>query len=246
MRIATSCITCAMERDSLEKGEVLFADLNDDDILVARCPKGHEVRFVLQQLRFEVLMEMGAMALLDGYYRKAVSSFAAAVERFMEFYIRAACGGRGVATEALTNTWKLMSSQSERQLGAFMALYLLEEGAAPSLDAKMTEFRNAVIHKGRFPSRSEAYRYGEWAFSFMVEAGAKLRSRHEDASFRVVAGTIGPAFDKLRARGEQTALQYTSMFLSWADSSWASATFDRAMRLLKDRRADTWAPPDEA
>lgn len=48
---------------------------------------GHVVAFTLDTLRFELLFESGIVALLAGFRREAVSSIAAALERFYEFSI---------------------------------------------------------------------------------------------------------------------------------------------------------------
>jgi len=149
MKIHTSCNECAMDRDIGDHPEALYVDLTDDWIITATCSMGHKLAFALQQQKFEVLLEMGAMALLDGYYREAVATFAAAQERFLEFFIRAVCYAREVSGSAFDGAWKAVSSQSERQLGAFIFLYLLLEGAPPPLK-DTTKFRNDVIHKGAF------------------------------------------------------------------------------------------------
>jgi hypothetical protein len=139
--------------------------------------------------------------------------------------------------------WKLMANQSERQIGAFVILHLLEMGTPPLLDEKMAKFRNDVIHKGVFPSKSSAYSYGKWAFEFIVSTGFQLRAKHEEAAFEVLKRKMGPSWAKAREKGGSVGLQYTPMFLSWTDSSWASATFDRSMKNLEERRHHTWAPP---
>ena len=45
----------------------------------ATCPHGHKTAIVLKAQKFEVLFDMGVSALLDGYCREAVTSFAAAL-----------------------------------------------------------------------------------------------------------------------------------------------------------------------
>lgn len=243
MRIATGCMECSKERDALGQGEVLYAELEEDQVLMTTCSKGHQVRFVLQQTRFELLLEMGGMAFLDGYYREAVSSFAAALERFFEFYILVVCEARQVERDKVEGAWKLMSNQSERQLGAFIVLHLLESGTPPGLDQKMTELRNKVVHKGMFPSKSEAYSYGRWAFDFIVRVGVQMRAKHEGAAQRIIARLMSTAFMKAQADSKPIGTQYTSMFLSWADASWASSSFDQSMKNLAERRHYTWASP---
>jgi len=58
--------------------------------------------------------------------------------------------------------WKEVSSQSERQLGAFVFVWATNFGKAPALlPNALVKFRNEVIHKGKIPSKEEALRYGD-------------------------------------------------------------------------------------
>jgi hypothetical protein len=109
---------------------------------------------VLQQQRFELLFDMGACALLDGYHREAVSSFTSSLERFYEFFIRASFLQIGHTLDEVEAVWKPIAKHSERQLGAYVAIYMRECGAAPALlSSKNIEFRNNVIHRGKIPDR---------------------------------------------------------------------------------------------
>jgi hypothetical protein len=62
--------------------------LTDDGTYEVRCGRGHISSVRLLNAKFELLFEMGLNALVDGYGREAVSSFAASLERFYEFYWR--------------------------------------------------------------------------------------------------------------------------------------------------------------
>ncbi len=111
------CLRCEAEKP--ERQYVVEAELRDDLAFDAQCPHGHKTLFVWEAQKFEILFEMGALALLDGYGREAISSFAAAQERFHEFCIKVFLTGNGVNRDEFIRTWKLVSSQSERQLGAY-------------------------------------------------------------------------------------------------------------------------------
>ena len=53
-----------------------------------------------------------------------------------------------------------MAQQSERQVGAFTALYYKHLKELPDpLPQNAVEFRNNVTHKGYFPSKEETYNY---------------------------------------------------------------------------------------
>jgi hypothetical protein len=141
---------------------IASSELNDSNIYEVRCPKGHQSYLVLQQQKFELLFDIGACALLDGYHREAVSSFTSSLERFREFFIRASFLQNGNPLNVIEAVWKQVAKHSERQLGAYVTVYLRECGTAPPLlSSKNIEFRNNVIHRGKIPDRSESVAYGE-------------------------------------------------------------------------------------
>ena len=165
----------------------------DSGIHDLRCPECQE-RFVLflRQQRFEMLFDLGTRALMDGYAREAVVNFAAALERALEFYLRAAllerAAGEHRELEAVAReldaTWKLLVSQSERQLGAFAAVYLARQGHAPEFLTPQglgADFRNRVIHRGYLPRESEVRDYAARLFALMN----RLLSELGDAALQV-------------------------------------------------------------
>jgi hypothetical protein len=156
-------MTCVREHkmpDSLR--EITHIELRDDDKYELTCQFGHKTTTILQQLRFEILFDIGAHAILDGYYREAVLSFTSSLERFYEFAIRVFLNKISKSDDLFQNCWKKISSQSERQYGAFIFLWASFFNGVPELlSGTQIEFRNDVIHKGRIPSRDEAFKYGE-------------------------------------------------------------------------------------
>jgi hypothetical protein len=68
-----------------------LAELQDNGLYYMKCEMGHETVTWLQQEKFETLFELAANAILDGYYRDAISSFSSAMERFYEFYLKVIC-----------------------------------------------------------------------------------------------------------------------------------------------------------
>jgi hypothetical protein len=151
-----------MKDDLPNAGIAAVVPIADEPTYEVECGRGHRSFVLLQQQRFEVLFQIGAYAIVDGYFREAVSSFTASLERFYEFFIRAALIENGVPSDATRDAWKAVSRQSERQLGAFIFLHLREtKTAPPMLSNKDVEFRNEVVHQGRIPSRHQAIEYGE-------------------------------------------------------------------------------------
>ncbi|AWT34759.1 hypothetical protein GCM10008956_28990 [Deinococcus arenae] len=179
MDFPTTCPQCAHEN------RAEFADSSVHDLRCARC--GARYCVLVRKQKFEVLFDLGTRALMDGYAREAVASFAAALERFFEFYVRAfaleQAAGRErpfeEALSALEGTWRHVASQSERQLGMFALAYLLREGREPDFLTPKglgTDFRNRVIHRGALPTRAEVDAYAAGVFTLidrlLTELGA--------------------------------------------------------------------------
>lgn len=170
MFFVTVCPVCGGEN------RVEFADSSVHDVTCGAC--GARSCVFVRKQKFEVLFDLGTRALMDGYAREAVASFAAALERFFEFYVRAFALERaadsaqefGEALGVLEGTWRHVASQSERQLGMFALAYLLREGREPEfLTAKAlgAEFRNRVIHRGYLPRRAEVEEYAALVFGLI-------------------------------------------------------------------------------
>ena len=139
-----------------------YVELRDDGRYEFTCEKGHTTVTVVQEQKFEVLFDLGAYAIIDGYYREAISSFTSSLERFYEFFIKACLFEEGLDKEVFEITWKNVSQQSERQLGAFIFLYCKSFSKSPVLlHQKQIKLRNDVIHKGKIPTREEAIAYGD-------------------------------------------------------------------------------------
>jgi len=158
------------------------ADFQEPGIYLVTCDKGHRVAYCLQQQRFEVLFEAGLVAVADGYYREAVSSFATSLERFWEFFSSVITSDRGISEENWASTWKMIQNQSERQLGAFVMAHLLHLGTVPTgLTEKEVAFRNSVIHKGHIPQRSEAIGFATTVLKLVSPLLDELKEHYPSA-----------------------------------------------------------------
>lgn len=133
----------------------------NDSVYELTCPKGHRFPANVLYHEFQKLFEVAVNALADDYYREAVGSFAASYERSLELFIRVILKANGTKVDELSRCWQMVSRQSERQLGAFIALFLLEFGNQPPVLANgYIELRNKVIHRGYFPTKEECLSYG--------------------------------------------------------------------------------------
>lgn len=97
----------------------------DDGKYEVCCVAGHVSTVTVDNLKFELLFEMGLNALVDGYPREAVSSFASALERFYEFYWQVVAMFHSIPEQQMDIAWKVIAKQSERQLGMFVSAALL-------------------------------------------------------------------------------------------------------------------------
>lgn len=158
---------------------VTIEDIRDDGIYTVQCVNGHTTKTILQEQKFEILFQIGAYAIADGYYREAISSFTSSLEQLYAFFIRAALSEKGVSDEATGRMWHYMKNQSERQLGAFIVIYTSELGKAPVLlDEKLISCRNKVIHQGLIPDRNKAVEYGEAVRSVMHPIMKEVNNRY--------------------------------------------------------------------
>lgn len=162
MRTVTTCMQCQAENGIPNFSSFGIERIPDDGVIELTCDRGHHTFMLIQQAKYEILSELAVTALCDGYYREAVASFASALERLYEHYVAVVCRARGTDHAAFAAAWKPLRKASERQLGAFSMLYLVETGEAFSLLAdKHVSFRNNVIHAGLIPDRNETVVYGQ-------------------------------------------------------------------------------------
>lgn len=56
-----------------------IAEITDNGKYQVTCDKGHNTEVTLDNLKFELLFELGLNAIIDGYYRDAVSSITASL-----------------------------------------------------------------------------------------------------------------------------------------------------------------------
>ncbi len=159
---------------------MIRSELREGMIMDLECPRRHKAVIVCDAEKFEALFNMGSSALLDGYGREAVSSFAATLERFHEFAIRVFLAKQKVSREQFDLTWKLAANQTERQVGGYYFLHLAHFNSAPSANQMKTEFRNSVIHKGMIPTDGEAFEYGEFVYDYIVGSVKMLRKAFDE------------------------------------------------------------------
>jgi hypothetical protein len=209
------CPACAAATDGI--GTWFVDTIREDGLYTGQCPEGHDLLIGTQTLPHEMLFEIAINAIFDGYNREAVSSFSASMERFFEFAIRVVANKHAVSLDAFDETWKEVSRQSERQMGAYIFLYLLEFGIGPRLlTNKMTALRNEVVHKGKLPTRKEALAFGSAVHEVIQESIRRLRATHVDQVNAILGKHVSKVAEKMGASYPRT-FQVTSTALNVID-----------------------------
>lgn len=212
MRLLISCMTCLQERG---RPSDWFAqvEFRDDGRYEVQCPNGHRTVTLLQAEKYEVLFEIAIHAILDGYYREAVASFAASLERFYEFAIAVLLEDLKVKRDDVEAAWKHVSNQSERQLGGFLYLWMSRfKGVPQLLSPDDAGFRNAVVHKGKIPSKDEATAFGQSVLEVVVPKLAQIKQQLHAAMLQVTFYSLRSKFGK----GSQEQVQPCTMGLNTA------------------------------
>lgn len=194
MRLEISCSKCSEQIAPGELG-VVYSDMYsvcDNGIYEFECPQGHRTTTVLRTPKHEVLYSIGANAYLDGYFRDAIASFASALERYYEFALRVISRHKKIDPETFIKTWGFISSQSERQYGAFITVWMMETGESytPLSNNKITDWskkRNGVIHKGVIPTPVQSLEYGQYVMDVIAPIEkvliANYAAAHKDECF---------------------------------------------------------------
>lgn len=165
--------------------------LTNEGMYVVKCDFGHSLVTGISLINHEILFETGVFAILDGYYREAITSFSASLERYYEFAIRSIAQAHGCPALVENKCWKDISSQSERQLGTYIYLYSIHFKKNPQLlPQNMTEIRNSAVHKGLIPSLDKVMCFGEAVLSIVSEGSAQIMKSAPEASHKVVSEKI--------------------------------------------------------
>lgn len=167
--IYVQCMQCFGE--AVKTGKIpslttykIFNHNRIDEHISFVCEHGHKNIVMVGELQFETLLHIAFDDFYNQYYRESVFNFAAAQERFFEFAIGLICAEAGIGYTEIMDAWTLIANQSERQLGAFYFLFFQRFKTKPFLK-KFEDYagiRNAVVHKGKSPSKQEARNYGEF------------------------------------------------------------------------------------
>jgi len=236
MKVFISCMECQRQM-GIPSFKYAEADINNDFYFVTTCESGHKTLTLLQEERFEVLFEFGCGALLDGYYRETVSSIAAAIERYHEFFIRVITIQNNLPMDKFHEVWKYISNQSERQLGAFYLMYLHEfKTVPPNFVERYAPFRNKVIHKGYIPTQGEARKYAEEAFNYIVYSLQILKNGYSESIQQLISMNLQKVISTDNKLPISTMAINSIIGLISGEEDWGSRCFDSVLDAFKKRR----------
>lgn len=243
MIVKLFCPTCAYKASKNLKDRISIdvpvpvEQIKDDGKYQVKCAHGHINTVILDNIKFELLFEAGVNAVIDGYYRESVSSFASSLERFFEFYWNVAMVHLGKDQDYIDQTWKPLSRLSERQIGAFSTAALILTDKPPTLlnPNKEIAFRNKVIHNGYIPDEEEATEFGNTIMKVIIENLDDLRKIAPDSLDKVYQNFTPespPEEDEDELIGRVNIL--TCVDVRYPDKE-AKVISDHFKRILRDR-----------
>jgi len=251
MKLRVPCMQCFQEL-GIPTDEMMPVELRDDGLYSATCERGHTTITAVQEQKYEVLFDIAAMALLDGYPREAAAGMAAALERFYEFYVHVISLKHGVKEEVFTSTWEQVEGKSERQFGAYFFASLLDKpdsipptieneqpiltGVSKSQTRTWQAFRNAVVHKGYIPSTAECLAYGDVVYRHIGQLAHELKSSSGEYIQKATVAHLSRAHQS--GTGKQVATMSIPTLLSLTRAERPAASLQEALKSLEKYR--TW------
>lgn len=205
MKIGLRCPVC--------KGSIVFFnEVNNDGVYTNTCIQGHKSIQLVCSFKFQTLFEHGLYALLDGYYAESIFNISASLERFFEMSIKIFMLKNGIDVFDIEKHWSFISSQSERQKGAYYFLYLNEYKEVKINPEKMkpertlykflgkfdewSTFRNKVIHKGYIPTEDECFAYVECAYNYIMQSLNLIKGNSSNELHKLSVYTQKSLIDK--------------------------------------------------
>jgi hypothetical protein len=207
MKIDVRCFKCT---------ELNKVELNEEFKFKYVCSScGEEEESQLSLEKYQVLFDLGIICLKNGYYKEAVADFAAALERCFEYSIRVILNKNKIDNDRIDTLWKEIRNQSERQFGAFVALYMREFNKVFKLDTKQSGFRNDVIHKGKIPTFKDTYKYAEYVYNNIYSILGELATSDYDGY--IYNYIISPKKDDDYNKGVYVSFINTTSFFEIVD-----------------------------
>lgn len=245
MKIRLKCPKCA-ELQGMDSPAVAeeWATIDDSGWFEFNCHQDHKQLIELHNLKFDLLYENGAYALLDGYPREAVATFASALERYYEFHLLLLAASRGVTRTAFDAAWRVIGNRSERQIGAYVVGHALEFGEAPptlAAEQKLEKLRNDVVHNGMLPTEVQAIEFGDEVLRIIRTGIATLRTLEVGKAGLLAKGYMWESARRRPVRYKENPAGQVGAFTiaSPMMASQTDANLPAALKRLAQFR-DTW------
>lgn len=233
MKLRLTCMKCLQE-NGIPNLRSINVDINDTGIYQTKCDRGHDIAAVLQNLKFELLFDLGTLALIDGHTRESVSSLASSLERFLEFCIELISVSNEINREEYNCTWKYIRNSSERQLGAFYFLYLQHfNKSAEQIDSNWVGFRNSVIHKGKIPEYGDVLDYGEYILQYIFSILKEFRENDEDVIQNIISYKLIEKNKKIKTNNISTMHIPTTISVVSGEKDYREKSFKKAIKEMK-------------
>ena len=215
MKIWLPCYECTKKTGADNPRNSYRVDIVENRRVEFTCTEGHKNKYNVQGAKYQILFESSFRALVEGFYLEAVLGFTASLERFYEFYCKFVCHKHGFDKDGFSDTWKQVLSQSERQYGAFLFLYGIEEKKPfdpkkYKMD-KLKKFRNKIIHKGYLPTEKEVIEYGDLIFNLIMPVSVELAVKDAEYFHRFSGIELLNDIKKSKAEGNVPSTGITSI-----------------------------------
>lgn len=234
MRHRALCVDCYAE----SKKAIVWTEgeIQSELIAVCRCPHGHVSIAGLMHDQFDVLYSSAVFAFLEAFYSESILSFTAALERAYEHYIKLYLAKQSMEFELIDRFWKEISSQSERQYGAFCLAYFATENQEWSSDQNHVSFRNKVIHKGVICDQNVARKYAEYItekLNLIIKSIYGNFSAQKSPFYFHVKESAKGVVQRVMDENEGAKFVATGnpSFLKWDYGYYEEVTFDDAIQI---------------
>ncbi len=205
----------------------------EDRVAYLICSDGHKTAFVVPSLKFEVLMESGINALDEDFTLEACASFSTALERVYEFGLKVMLTHQNVKNTNYEIMFKEMARQSERQLGAFLAMYITEFKVPYKFNQEIPRFRNSIIHKGLIPCPEEAIDFCSIVYGEIFSIVNQLKSNFPEAFSKVIKLDMIERYENLDKDASTAGLSGSAFFNLNQENE---QDFKNAHKLFKDQK----------
>ena len=169
MKLLVPCTKCVFDGKISPTNPPTFYLVDyENKICEFECDNKHKNRIFVQNESFELLYDSAIIAYCDGYNRECVLNIASALECFYEYAIGLIIYSKSGDYTDVTKFLKNIKKRSECREGAFYGICKATFNENLIIEEKMKNFRNDVIHNGKFPSKDDTIKYAECAFDLIT------------------------------------------------------------------------------